>query len=82
MRVAARRVLLPPHSSRPRAAAVPPIELPVAFEGGLTLLGYKLDPATLRPGETANFGDRVWRVDGVPGRLLSIMAHALGPMGV
>jgi len=62
------------------AAVAPPQQLPVAFEGGLTLLGYALDRSALKPGETAHL-ETVWRVDSVPERLLSIMAHALGPDG-
>ena len=77
-------------SSTPLAEALqsPPIDLPLRFEGGpsasrgagLTLLGYRLDRPTLKPGETVHL-ETVWRVNGVPGRLLSIMAHALGPDG-
>ena len=62
------------------ALATPQIDLPVTFEGGLTLLGYTLDRSALKPGETA-YLETVWRVDSVPGRLLSIMAHAMGPDG-
>jgi len=56
------------------------VELPVSFEGGLTLIGYRLDRSTLKSGETA-YLETVWRVDSVPDRLLSIMAHTLGADG-
>jgi len=69
----------PSNAALPDALATPEINLPVTFEH-LTLLGYTLDRSTLKPGEAAHL-ETVWRVDSVPGRLLSIMAHALGPDG-
>jgi hypothetical protein len=69
----------PSNVALPDALATPEINLPVTFEH-LTLLGYTLDRSTLEPGETAHL-ETFWRVDSVPGRLLSIMAHALGPDG-
>ena len=62
------------------ALAQPAIDLPVTFENGLTLVGYALNHSSIRPGETA-YLETVWRVDAVPNRLLSIMAHALGSDG-
>ena len=56
------------------------VDLPVAFENGLALIGYRLDRPSLKPGETA-YLETVWRVDSVPNRLLSIMAHVLGTDG-
>ena len=56
------------------------VDLPVTFENGLTLIGYRLDCPSLKPGETA-YLETVWRVDSVPNRLLSIMAHVLGTDG-
>ena len=56
------------------------VDLPVAFENGLTLIGYRLDRPSLKPGETT-YLETVWRVDSVPNRLLSIMAHVLGTDG-
>jgi len=69
----------PPNAALLDALATPEINLPVTFEH-LTLLGYTLDRSTLKPGETAHL-ETVWRVDSVPGRLLSIMAHTLGSDG-
>jgi len=69
----------PSSAALPDALATPEINLPVTFEH-LTLLGYALDRSTLEPGETAHL-ETFWRVDSVPRRLLSIMAHALGPDG-
>jgi len=63
-----------------QAVTVSPIDLPVSFEGGLTLLGYTLDRSTLKPGETVHL-ETTWRVDGVPKQLLSLMAHVLAPDG-
>jgi hypothetical protein len=62
------------------AVTVSPIDLPVSFEGGLTLLGYTLDRSTLKPGETVHL-ETTWRVDSVPKQLLSLMAHVLAPDG-
>jgi hypothetical protein len=70
----------PSEASLPDALAQPEIELPLSLENGLTLLGYRLDRTTVKPGETAHL-ETVWRVDAVPNRLLSIMAHALGSDG-
>jgi hypothetical protein len=78
-------------SSAPLADAVtmPPVDLPVTFEGdpstslrtGLTLLGYALDRPFIKPGEAVHL-ETVWRIENAsPGRLLSLMAHALGPDG-
>jgi len=63
------------------ALATPSLDLPLSFDG-LTLLGFALDRSTLKPGETV-YLETAWRVDAerVPGRLLSVMAHALGPDG-
>jgi len=58
-----------------------PVDLPVTFEGGLTLLGYRLDHPKPKPGETVHV-EIAWRVDDVPRQLLSLMAHALGPDGL
>jgi hypothetical protein len=62
------------------ALARPELDLPLSFENGLTLLGYRLDRSTLKPGETA-YLETIWQVDRAPDRLLSIMAHVLGPDG-
>jgi len=62
------------------ALVAPTIDLPVACENGLALLGYRLERPALRPGETV-YLETVWRIESVPGRLLSIMAHAIGPDG-
>ena len=62
------------------AASAAAIDLPITFDGGLTLLGYTLDRPTLKPGETAHL-ETVWRVDRVPDQLLSLMAHVLAPDG-
>ncbi len=62
------------------ALETPLVDLPVTFADGLTLISFALDHSTLKPGETAHL-ETVWRVDSVPRRLLSIMAHALGPDG-
>jgi hypothetical protein len=56
------------------------VDLPVALENGLTLVGYRLDRSSLKVGETA-YLETVWRVESVPNRLLSIMAHVLAPDG-
>jgi len=61
------------------ALTTPPLDLPVTFNG-LTLLGYTLDHSTLKPGETVSL-ETAWRVDSVPERLPSLMAHVLGPDG-
>jgi hypothetical protein len=60
-----------------QAATAAQIALPVAFEGGLTLLGYKLDQTTFKPGDTVSI-ETAWRVDQVPGQLISLMAHLMG----
>ncbi len=57
----------------------PAINLPVNF-GPLTLLGYTVDRANPKPGETVHL-ETVWRVNSVPDKLLSLMAHVLGPDG-
>jgi hypothetical protein len=62
------------------ALATPAVDLPVTFENGLTLLGFTLEQPVIKPGGTV-YVETVWRVDSVPDRLLSIMAHALGPDG-
>ncbi len=64
----------------PDALATPAVDLPVTFGNGLTLLGFTLEQPVIKPGGTA-YVKTVWRVDSVPGRLLSIMAHMLGPDG-
>ncbi len=72
--------IAPSATSPAQAAHAAAMDLPITFDGGLTLLGYTLDRSTLKPGETA-FLETVWRVDSVPDRLLSIMAHVLAPDG-
>ena len=62
------------------ALARPELDLPLSFENGLTLLGYRLDRSTLKPGET-DYLETIWQVDRVPNHLLSIMAHAIAPDG-
>lgn len=66
------------------ASTAPPLDLPVTFEGGLTLLGHRLETPSgqnaLQPGETL-YLETTWRVESVPPRLLSLMAHALAPEG-
>ncbi len=66
-----------------QAVTTSPIDLPVnlgSSRAGLTLLGYRLDRSTLRTGETVIL-EAAWRVESVPDRLLSLMAHALGSDG-
>ncbi|MBN1889212.1 MAG: glycosyltransferase family 39 protein [Thermoflexales bacterium] len=63
-----------------QALSTAPLDLPLNFEAGLTLLNYTLDRSTLRPGETV-YLETTWRVERVPSRLLSLMAHVLGPEG-
>jgi 4-amino-4-deoxy-L-arabinose transferase-like glycosyltransferase len=70
----------PSDMALPEALMRSTADLPLTFENGLTLLGYTLDPTSFKPGETAHL-ETVWRVDRVPNRLLSVMAHALGPDG-
>lgn len=72
--------IAPTEMSLAEASTRTALDLPMAFENGLTLMGYRLDRSSLKPGETAHL-ESVWRVDKVPNRLLSIMAHALGPDG-
>jgi hypothetical protein len=60
------------------AAAATSIDLPVSFQGGLTLLGYTLERTTLKPGDTLAI-ETAWRVNQVPGQLISLMAHLMGP---
>jgi hypothetical protein len=62
------------------ALKTPSVDLPIVFENGLTLIGYALERSTAKPGETV-YLETVWRVDRVPGRLLSIMAQALSDGG-
>jgi len=69
----------PSAMSLAEAVSSAPIDLPLSFDG-LTLLGFTLDRPTLKPGETV-YLETAWRVENVPGRLLSVMAHALGPDG-
>jgi 4-amino-4-deoxy-L-arabinose transferase-like glycosyltransferase len=64
----------------PDALHTPAVDLPITFENGLTLLGFAPELPEIKPGETVHV-ETVWRVDSVPNRLLSIMAHALGPDG-
>ncbi len=70
----------PPAMALADLSGLPPLDLPVKLEGGLTLLGYTVSRSTLKPGETF-YLETLWRVDSVPDRMLSIMAHALGPNG-
>lgn len=69
-----------------QAAARPPIDLPVSFEGapspgaGLTLVGYRVNRPKLAPGEVAHL-ETTWRVDRTSGELLSVMAHVLDQAG-
>jgi hypothetical protein len=73
--------IAPSSYSLPDVLATPKIDLPVTFEGGLMLLGYALDRSTIRPGEAVHL-ETIWRIEAAsPGRLLSLMAHALGPDG-
>jgi hypothetical protein len=60
-----------------KAGAAAPVDLPVSFQGGLTLLGYQLEQTQFKPGDTVSVVT-AWRVDQVPGQLISLMAH-LGP---
>jgi hypothetical protein len=62
------------------ALTTPPLDLPVTYEGGLTLLGYALDRPAAKPGETIDL-EVTWRIDKTQERLLSLMAHVLGPDG-
>ena len=52
----------------------------MSFENGLTLLGYALERPLLKPGETV-YLETAWRVDSVPTRPLSIMAHVVESNG-
>jgi hypothetical protein len=63
-----------------QALVMEPVDLPLSFEEGLTLLAYTLNRSTLKPGETTHL-ETTWRVERVPSRLLSLMAHVLGPDG-
>ncbi len=75
------RVLIAPSAlPLPDAIATPAVDLPITFENGLTLLGFTLEQPVIKPGGTV-YVETVWRVDSVPGRLPSIMAHMLGPDG-
>jgi hypothetical protein len=56
------------------------VNLPATFENGLTFLGYTLERPTLKPGETM-YLETAWRVDSVPTRPLSIMAHVIESSG-
>lgn len=70
----------PSESPLSGALNTPLIDLPVTLEGGLTLVGYALSQPVIKAGETL-YLETAWRVDGVPGRLLSVMAHAVGEDG-
>ncbi|RMF29994.1 MAG: hypothetical protein D6759_12795 [Chloroflexi bacterium] len=50
------------------------------IEGPLAFLGYRLDQTALLPGQAVTLWT-FWRVDEVPARPLSLMAHLLGPDG-
>jgi 4-amino-4-deoxy-L-arabinose transferase-like glycosyltransferase len=70
----------PSESPLSEALSTPLIDLPVTLEGGLTLIGYALSQPAIKAGETL-YLETTWRVDGVPGRLLSVMAHVVGDDG-
>jgi hypothetical protein len=53
----------------------------ITLDGPLTFLGYQVDTNTVRPGNTVEL-HTFWKVDEIPGRPLSLMAHMLGPDGV
>lgn len=77
--------IAPSTAALAQAVTAAPVDLPVSFWGdsaqaGLILLGYRLDRSALKPGETVIL-ETAWRVESVPGRLLSLMAHALGSDG-
>ncbi len=58
------------------------INSPVALEvdGPLALLGYELDVTRMEPGQPVALSV-FWQVRDVPERLLSLMAHLIGPNG-
>jgi hypothetical protein len=53
----------------------------VSVDGPLSFLAYELDGTEARPGEAVTLRTH-WRVESVPDRPLSLMAHLLGPDGV
>jgi hypothetical protein len=53
------------------------IDLPVGFEGGLSLIGYNLTAEPDQPIDLVTY----WRVDQTPQPPLSIFAHAVGAEG-
>ncbi len=55
-------------------AQTPAVQAPLATDGPLTLLGYSLVPK----GETGPELWTYWRVESVPDRALSLMAHLVG----
>jgi len=64
--------------------APPPDLIPageaVRLDGPLTFLGYDLPLVHVAPGETLEL-HTYWRVERVPGRPLSLLAHLVGPEG-
>jgi hypothetical protein len=50
----------------------------VTLDGPLTFLGYQVDANTVHPGNMVEL-HTFWKVDEIPGRPLSLMAHMLGP---
>ena len=57
-----------------------PTEESVRMDGPLTFLGYDLSAERIAPGETLELHTH-WRVERVPGRPLSLLAHLIGPEG-
>ena len=57
-----------------------PAEESVRMDGPLTFLGYDLPSERIVPGETLVLRT-YWRVERVPGRPLSLLAHLIGPEG-
>ncbi|MCP4537066.1 MAG: glycosyltransferase family 39 protein [Chloroflexi bacterium] len=53
----------------------------VMLDGPLTFLGYQADTSTVQPDDTVELWT-FWKVDEIPDRPLSLMAHLLGPDGV
>lgn len=65
------------------SGVVPTPEVPVSgveIDGPLDFLGYTLYADDVSPGDTLVL-ETHWRIRAVPGRLLSLMAHLLGPDG-
>ena len=58
----------------------PPSSIAVTLDGPLTFLGSRLTASEAHPGETVELWT-FWRVEEVPHRPLSLMAHLVGPDG-